>query len=160
MPEQLDKIRRQKLILAILAAKPITSQEELAAELEAHAVSVTQPTLSRDLRELRVTRAPTPDGYRYMPPREGTDGNGGRAAPERFKHLAALEVTGIDANGSVVAIRTMPGRAQGLAAYLDSQAIPELMATIAGDDTVIAHPHRTRQTPRLRRRIGVLLGVA
>jgi transcriptional regulator of arginine metabolism len=149
MPEA--KLHRHQLILSILETRAIASQEELAGELEARDVSVTQPTLSRDLRELRVIRVPTPDGYRYVPP--------GRLAPERFKQLTALEVTGIDANEVTVAVRTMPGRAQGLAAFLDSQNIPELMATIAGDDTVIVHPRRTRHTVRLRRLLAELLGV-
>ena len=129
------------------------------SELASHDVSVTQPTLSRDLRELRVTRVPTSDGYRYVAPGSRANGNGGRLVPERFKQLTALEVTGIDANEVAVAVHTIPGRAQGLAAFLDSQRIPELMATIAGDDTVMAHPRRTRQTARLRRRLGALLGV-
>jgi transcriptional regulator of arginine metabolism len=159
MPDHADKARRHKLILAVLQAKPVASQEELAAELEVHDVWVTQPTLSRDLRELRVTRVPTGDGYRYVRAGDG-NGKGGGLAPERFKQLAALEVTGIDANEAVVAVRTMPGRAQGLAAYIDSLDLPELMATIAGDDTVIAHPRRTRQTARLRRRLREVLGVS
>lgn len=154
-----SKLRRQQLILSILETKAIASQEELAAELEARDVSVTQPTLSRDLRELRVIRVPTSDGYRYLPPGVGGNGNGVQLAPERFKQLTALEVTGIDANEVVVAVRTMPGRAQGLAAFLDSQNLPDLMATIAGDDTVIAHPRRTRHTARLRRRLAELLGI-
>jgi transcriptional regulator of arginine metabolism len=157
MPEA--KLHRHQLILSILEKRAIASQEELAAELEARDVSVTQPTLSRDLRELRVIRVPTPDGYRYVPPGVEVNGNGSRLAPERFKQLTALEVTGIDANEVTVAVRTMPGRAQGLAAFLDSQNIPELMATIAGDDTVIVHPRRTRHTVRLRRLLAELLGV-
>lgn len=154
-----SKSRRQRLILAILEAKAIASQEELASELEAHDVWVTQPTLSRDLRALRVTRVPTPEGYRYLPPAAARNGDGERLDLERFQELMALEVTGIDANEVVVAVYTMPGRAQGLAAFLDSQRIPEVLATIAGDDTVIVYPRRTTHTARLRRRIGEFLHI-
>lgn len=154
-----SKSRRQRLILSILEAKPIASQEELAGELEAVGVLVTQPTLSRDLRALRVTRVPTPEGYRYMPPASAGNGGGERLAPERFKELMSLEVTDIAANDVVVVVYTMPGRAQGLAAFLDSQRIPEVLATIAGDDTVIVHPRRTTHTARLRRRIGEYLHI-
>ena len=156
-----SKAQRHKSILGILHRQLVGSQEELAAALEARGISVTQPTLSRDLRELEITRVPTAQGYRYLAAADrAPNGNGSPLAPERFKELAALEVTAVEANEMVVAIRTIPGRAQGLAWFLDSQAIPELMATIAGDDTVIAYPKRSNQTRRLRRRLSKLLGVA
>lgn len=158
MSDHVDKMRRHRLILEILRSSPIGSQEELAGALEGRDVVVTQPTLSRDLHELRVTRVPTDIGYQYVPPELGNGGH--RPTPQRLQRLAALEVTGVEANDVVVAVHTMPGRAQGLAAYLDNLEIPELMATIAGDDTVIAHPRRTRQTAKLRRTLTELLSIA
>ncbi len=155
-----DKTRRHRLILQILEHTPVASQDELAAELEAHDVSVTQSTLSRDLKELKVMRVPTGDSYRYRPGPPSSSGNGNGGTPsERFRRVAALEVTSIAANEMVVAVHTMSGRAQGVAAYLDALQLPEVLATIAGDDTVMVHPKRTKQTAKLRRRLARLLGL-
>ncbi len=157
MPDSIEKTRRHHSILQLLAAEPIASQEELAARLAAGGIEVTQSTLSRDLKELRVTKVSTGDSYRYLP----ANGNGGAhpaAPPEQLRRLAASEVTGIDANEVVVAVHTLSGRAQGVAVYLDSLAMPEILATLAGDDTVIVHPRRVKQTARLRQRLAALLG--
>lgn len=152
-----DKAKRQRLILEILERTAIANQEELAAELEDRRVSVTQATLSRDLKELKITRVPTGDGYRYQPAAQPS-GNGG-SPPERLRQVAALEVTGIGANEVVVAVRTMSGRAQGVGAWLDALDLPDVLATIAGDDTVMVHPRSTKHTTRLRRRLAGLLGL-
>ena len=161
MSDTIDKTRRHRAILRILGATPIASQDELAIELDAKGIRVTQSTLSRDLKELRVTRVSTGEAYRYLP--ATSNGNGGAAPalpqPERLRQLAAIEVTGIDANEVVVAIHTMSGRAQGIAAYLDARNLPEVLATVAGDDTVMVHPRRTRQTNRLRRRLTEMFGI-
>jgi transcriptional regulator of arginine metabolism len=161
MSDTIDKTRRHRAILRILGATPIASQDELAIELEAESIHVTQSTLSRDLKELRVTRVSTGETYRYLP--AVGNGNGGASRslpqPERLRQLAAIEVTGIDANEVVVAIHTMSGRAQGIAAYLDGQNLPDVLATVAGDDTVMVHPRRTRQTSKLRRRLTELFGL-
>jgi len=159
MTDTTDKTRRHRTILQLLAATPIASQEDLAAELAAGGIRVTQSTLSRDLKELRVTRVSTGDSYRYVP----AGGNGGSHAatpPEQLRRLAASEVTGIDANEVAVAVHTLSGRAQGVAVYLDSLAMPEILATLAGDDTVIVYPKRIKQTAKLRQRLAALLSVA
>lgn len=161
MTDTLDKTRRHRAILRILGSIPIASQEELATELEAEGIQVTQSTLSRDLKELRVTRVSTGETYRYLP--ATGNGNGGASPalpqPEQLRRLAAIEVTRIDANEVVIAIHTMSGRAQGVAAYLDGQSLPDVLATVAGDDTVMVHPRRTRQISRLKRRLTELLGL-
>ncbi|TFG54038.1 MAG: arginine repressor [Gemmatimonadales bacterium] len=159
MTDTTDKTRRHRTILQLLAATPIASQDDLAAKLAAGGIRVTQSTLSRDLKELRVTRVSTGVSYRYLP----SGGNGGphtATPPEELRRLAASEVTGIDANEVAVAVHTLSGRAQGVAVYIDSLAIPEILATLAGDDTVIVYPNRIKQTARLRQRLASLLSVA
>jgi transcriptional regulator of arginine metabolism len=160
MTDSIDKTRRHRAILRILGATPIASQEALATELEAEGIRVTQSTLSRDLKELRVTRVSTGESYRYLP--AGGNGNGGAfpspPQPEQLRRLAAIEVTGIDANEVVIAIHTMSGRAQGVAAYLDGRDLTDVLATVAGDDTVMVHPRHTSQISRLKRRLTELLG--
>jgi transcriptional regulator of arginine metabolism len=132
----------------------IPSQDGLVAALSARGVSVTQSTLSRDLRELNVARVATRNGYRYQKPDRG-DHDG--VSPERMRELAALVVTGVAGNETVVTVRTLPARAQGLASYLDSLDLPEIVATVAGDDTVLVVPSSIKKTNRLRRRLSELL---
>jgi transcriptional regulator of arginine metabolism len=145
------------MILQIIEEHPIGSQEDLADALEGVAISTTQATLSRDLRELGVARVHVGDGYRYMA-RDAAVSEAAAIGPNRMRVIVALEVTDVDANDQIVAVRTIPGRAEGVAAYLDELQMPEVLATIAGDDTLIVYPRHTRSTARLRRRLAEMFG--
>lgn len=154
----LDKTRRHQTILGILKEQIIGSQDELALALEGMEITVTQATLSRDLRDLGVARVPASDGYRYVTPEPETAGQAAGLGAERLRVIAALEVTGVEANDSVIAMRTIQGRAEGVAAYLDGLGLEGVLATIAGDDTVIVYPRRTRQCAKLRRTLAEMFG--
>ncbi len=156
MASSIDKTRRHQSILGILADQIIGSQDELALALEGMEIAVTQATLSRDLRDLGVARVPASDGYRYVPPEPV--GQAAGLGAERLRVIAALEVTGIEANDAVIAIRTIQGRAEGVAAYLDGLGLEDVLATIAGDDTVIVYPRRTRHCAKLRRHLAEMFG--
>ncbi len=158
MASSIDKTRRHQSILGILADQIIGSQDELALALEGMEIAVTQATLSRDLRDLGVARVPASDGYRYVPPEPETAGQEAGLGADRLRVIAALEVTGIEANDAVIAIRTIEGRAEGVAAYLDGLGLEEVLATIAGDDTVIVYPRRTRHCAKLRRHLAEMFG--
>jgi transcriptional regulator of arginine metabolism len=154
----IDKTRRHQTILGILEDQIIGSQDELALALEGMEITVTQATLSRDLRDLGVARVPASDGYRYVTPEPENAGQAAGLGAERLRVIAALEVTAVDANDSVIAMRTIQGRAEGVAAYLDGLGLEEVLATIAGDDTVIVYPRRTRQCAKLRRQLAEMFG--
>ena len=112
---------------------------------------VTQATLSRDLKEMRILRVPTEAGYRYAeagstaaePPTDD-------AEARHLASVAAAEITGLDSNESCVVVRTLTGRAQGAAVWLDGLALPDVLATLAGDDTILVLPRSARKTARLR----------
>jgi transcriptional regulator of arginine metabolism len=157
--ETATKTRRQRAILDLVRSAEVSSQEDLGRRLRRHGFQATQATLSRDLRELRLSRLPTPTGYRYLPaPTEG-NGEGQAPAAPRLRAVTAEEVTGVEANESVVIVRTLSGRAQGVAVFLDHWRHPDLMGTIAGDDTILVLPRSVRRTGRLRKAVMRLFDV-
>lgn len=126
------KSQRQRRIAALLRRRLITSQSELAELLRAQGESVTQATLSRDLEELGAFKARTPDGavaYR-LPDEPPIDG-------EHLRRMLIEFVTGIEASGTLVVLRTPPGCAQPVARAIDTSSVKDIIATVAGDDTVL-----------------------
>ncbi len=138
----MNKILRQLAIKEIIQAQPIASQEELCLELKKRNFDVTQATLSRDLKELGVVRANTDQGLRYALSNEGEE--------RKIKSLIGLEVTRIDMNEVMIIIRTLPGRAPGVASFIDSLHQPEILGTVAGDDTVLVLPSSVARTESIR----------
>ena len=143
------KARRQRAILDLVREGAIASQDELARGLARRGHEVSQSTLSRDLKELRIFRVPVGEGYRYLPAGEEL------AAPAVSPVVAGIasEVIGVYGNEVSVIVRTQVGRAQGVAVYLDGLRLEEVLATIAGDDTILVVPTSTRKTPALRWRL-------
>ena len=150
------KARRQQAILELVRSRAVANQDELARGLGRRGHAVAQSTLSRDLKQLRIFRVPVAEGYRYLPAGEEP------AAPTTSPALgrvAAAEVVGIDGNEVVAIVRTQVGRAQGVAVYLDGLRLPEALATVAGDDTILVVPTSTRKTAALKRRLRELFGL-
>lgn len=131
-PRMANKRERQATIRSIIDARPIEGQEELRKELRKRGWDVTQSTLSRDLREMRVSRIPGPSGgSRYSMMADDTD-----ARPPLQALLPPL-YTAIDGVGELIVLHTLPGGAQPIGVALDAEEWPEVMGTIAGDDTVL-----------------------
>jgi transcriptional regulator of arginine metabolism len=131
----LTKRARQARLAALIAAHPVRSQTELGRLLAAEGVRATQATLSRDLEELGATKVRGQDGqlvYTVDP---------GLAPAESVRlplsRLCEDLLVSAEANGDLVVLRTPPGAAQLFASALDRAALPEIMGTIAGDDTVL-----------------------
>jgi len=128
----MNKRQRQIAIQEIITVHAIASQEELAEHLRKRGIEVTQATLSRDLAEMNVMRIRSGDIFRYA---MRTD-----EAEQSIKSLVWKEMLGADANETVIVIRTLPGRASGVAMFIDSLRHPTVLGTIAGDDTVLVIP--------------------
>jgi transcriptional regulator of arginine metabolism len=155
-----DKARRQQALLAVLQKEEIGSQEALRRALKRHGFPVTQATLSRDLKELRIPCVPTPTGYRYeVATRAGEATAPPQAAPRRLQSVAAAEVRGIDSNEVAVVVSTLTGRAQGVAVYIDGLGLEDVLATLAGDDTIMVLPRSIKRTARVRRELARLFGL-
>jgi transcriptional regulator of arginine metabolism len=133
----MNKSSRQLAIKQIVAQQPIASQEELSEALIKAGFDVTQATLSRDMKELGIARANTPDGPRYVIHHQNDE--------RRLQSVISYEIERIDANEVMVIIRTLPGRAPGVASFLDSLQNPDILGTLAGDDTVLVTPSSTRK---------------
>jgi transcriptional regulator of arginine metabolism len=127
-----NKRDRQRAIEALIDRQPIASQEDLRVHLEQAGWAVTQATLSRDLRELGIVRAHTDDGPRYVMP--------SRLADEHRPSLEGLLpqlFDSIDGVGELLVLRTLPSGAQPISEAIDSQNWPELLGTIAGENTIL-----------------------
>jgi transcriptional regulator of arginine metabolism len=152
MTTPLTKTARHARIADILAREQVRSQEELADLLERYAgVHVTQATLSRDLDELGIVRLRSGGALVYSLPEEpGGPGShpGGPGSPSggsgsESPHDARLArylgelMTSAEASANLVVLRTPAGAAQFLASVIDHAALPSVLGTVAGDDTVL-----------------------
>ena len=137
------KSSRHQLIVDLLAGHEVRSQPELLDLLAGQGMQVTQATLSRDLVELDAVRMRSSAGALvYAVPAEGGDRR--PAAPgetaasgHRLGRLLAELLVSADASANLVVLRTPPGAAQFLASAVDKVEYPEVLGTIAGDDTVL-----------------------
>ena len=127
----MSKRDRHEQILELLKEHRVTSQEALRELLLGRGTDVTQATLSRDIRELRLVKVP------------GADGGGHYSLPDEWESTPTLEallptlfqsVEGVD---HLLVVRTMKGGAQTVAAGIDFQEWPEILGTLAGDDTIL-----------------------
>ena len=143
-----NKRERQATIRELIGGRPVGSQEELRRLLLQRGWDVTQSTLSRDLRELRLARVPTHDGVRYTL----TD-TGGEAHRMMLDALLPQLYNGVDGVGELVVLHTVPGGAQPVAAAFDSAAWPDVLGTVAGDDTILIVCRSAAARERVIRRL-------
>ncbi|MCC6861765.1 MAG: arginine repressor [Bryobacterales bacterium] len=122
----MSKSYRHGQILKLIRSRRISTQEELAQELRAQGLATTQVTLSRDIRELRLVK--TTDGYRETAPAE--------TGPQ-LTSLAAAFLQDVRTAQNLVVLKTAPGHANSVAVSLDNEEWPEVVGTIAGDDTIL-----------------------
>ncbi len=145
-----DKDARRRAILEVIAARQLGTQRALGAALGALGHPVSQGTLSRDLRALGVVRAPAPQGgYRYVRPEE-VDPNGG---PERLRRAVRDDVRSVESAGNLVVVKAAAGSAQAVAAAIDGAQWPDVLGTVAGDDTLLVIVRTTRDGEQLAGRI-------
>lgn len=129
---------RQARIVAILSSESVRSQGELAALLATEGIDVTQATLSRDLEELGAVKLRGADGGAgvYVVPEDGSPVRGVSGGTGRLSRLLSELLVSTDASGNLAVLRTPPGAADYLASAIDRAALPYVVGTIAGDDTI------------------------
>lgn len=129
---------RQARIVEVLSSAPVRSQTELAALLAADGIDVTQATLSRDLEELGAVKLRGVDGGAgvYVVPEDGSPVRGVSGGTDRLSRLLSELLVSTDATGNLAVLRTPPGAADYLASAIDRAALPYVVGTIAGDDTI------------------------
>lgn len=127
------KYSRHAKILEIIEKSFIETQEEIAEKLKELGFDVTQATVSRDIKELRLIKVMTEDGrYKYAPftQSENTISN-------KLLNIFSESFVSSDYANNIVILKTLPGMAQACASAIDSLKWPEIVGTIAGDDTVM-----------------------
>ena len=127
------KSQRQAKILEIISNKNIETQEQLLAELQSEGFRGTQATISRDIKELMLVKVPDANGnYHYAYPKE----HNMLLTPSRLERTFQDSIISIRVSQCMVVVRTLPGTAQAVAYAVDYMKWPEVLGTIAGDDTV------------------------
>jgi len=143
---------RRDAIREILSRMAVSSQGALRRHLAARGIRVAQATLSRDMARLGVRRLAGTDGPRYVV----GDGDGGSLPIDPLRRM----VDAVDCNAAMVVVRTKIGAASPVARALDEARLPEVLGTLAGDDTVFVAPASARGGPALARRLRRMFGVA
>ena len=156
MTSALTRSARQARIAELITAQPVTSQTQLAALLAAGGIEVTQATLSRDLEELGAVKLRGADGApaSYVLPPENAPLRPAQAtsAPARLTRMLGDLLVTAEGSANLAVLRTPPGAAQFLASAMDKVALPDVLGTIAGDDTIfIAVKDREAQKTVIKR---------
>lgn len=128
------KSKRQEEILHIITEIDVETQDQLLDQLKARGLTSTQATISRDIKELHLIKEPTKYGtYKYVVSERKTSLN----FAGRLLTIFREGVTSFDAAQNIVVVKTMPGLAAAAAAALDNMDIPDMVGSLAGDDTAV-----------------------
>ena len=127
------KLERQRQIRKIIAEQKVANQEELSALLAQHGFDVAQATLSRDIRELRITKVHDDVGYYYRLPAPGS----ASSVPRHGTDILVDSIERLEFSGQLAVISTLPGHANMIAAIIDAQRPKQVLGSLAGDDTVL-----------------------
>ncbi len=133
------KQARHLAIREIIISHPISNQDELRVALKKQKCRVTQATLSRDLAEMGVSRALSADGPRYVL-------QSASAEVQTLKPVVGPPVVSIRANENLIVVQTLPGCASIVGEFLDLQPHPEIIGTVAGDNTLLVIPSSQKKT--------------
>ncbi len=152
--EQLTKTNRQNEILRLVSEKEIKTQEEVAEELRELGFKVTQATVSRDIRELPLIKvASVSGGYRYAVRK-----NAESAVNERLACILTDALVQVEAASNLIVVHTLSGSANVAAEALDTLAWPEILGTIAGDNTIFIAARNESDAMMIAERIRKLTG--
>jgi transcriptional regulator of arginine metabolism len=149
------KSRRQHVILDLVDAEPLTSQEQLRQRLFDVGFEATQATISRDIKALGLVKRSGDGAYQ----RPGLDARAPNTVLTALERAASECLRRIDCVQQMVVVRTGAGQAQPLAAAIDRARLPEAVGTIAGDDTILIIAKDGRRAAAFARRLGEYAGL-
>ncbi len=148
--------QRHQMIMKLVSEKCIDTQESLQAELAKKGFSVTQATVSRDIKELSLIKTIAPDGsYRYSIPALKKSGmqEGGSAVLS----FISESVSSVDYAGNTVVVKCLSGMAQAVCAKLDDTGLDNVVGTLAGDDTIFILMRTESDAQRLLKELNTIL---
>jgi len=133
-----NKRNRLQIITEILRSSVVSNQDELLVLLNARDLYVTQATLSRDLKQLKVSKTPLVNGsYKYVLPSITKTVSPQGTLNQQSSHGAVLS---LEFSGNLAVMKTKPGYASAIAWDIDNKGAEEILGTIAGDDTILIIP--------------------
>ena len=140
------KTKRQR---ELITNYDIETQEELAAKLVENGFNVTQATISRDIRELNLTKIATKGGKQKYAVQSSSD------IVSNSKYMRVLNdgIITMDTAGNILVVKTVSGMAMAVAAALDAMQIKEILGCIAGDDTIMCVVKHAEETDRVKEHI-------
>ena len=148
------KAHRQGIIRSLVRNAPPRSQKEMRRRLRAAGVSITQATLSRDLRDIGLLKGPS--GYREG---DALDAGGSNERTlVQMERMMRSYLTGVVTAGNLVVLKTTPGLAHALGVAIDRAALVDVVGTVAGDDTLFAATPSPSRARALERRLHGLIG--
>ena len=143
------KVSRHAKIIELITQHDIETQEELAEYLEDAGFKVTQATVSRDIRELKLTKVSMGNGKpRYAAVAENTED-----LKEKYNHVFQNGFVSMDMAQNILVVKTVSGMAMAVAAALDAMECHEIVGSIAGDDTIMCAVRTTEDTVTLMERL-------
>jgi len=146
------KTKRHSKIVELINSYDIETQEELAQRLEEDGFAVTQATVSRDIRDLKLSKVVTANGkqkYSLMPKQDGIS--------EKYVRILGEAFVSMDMAQNILVVKTVSGMAMAAAAALDSMQMSEIVGCIAGDDTIMAAIRSVEDTVAVMERIRKLV---
>ena len=147
------KANRQKKILEIVSRYTIETQDDLIYRLEMEGHNVTQATISRDIRELQLTKVLSGKGtYRYVAPKKEDLAGGMKITAALVESIISVEYA-----QNIVVIKTFPGLANAVAGGIDNLSIPEVLGCVAGDDTILVAARTEAAAKHFSERIHIMM---
>lgn len=137
------KNRRHFAIMEIIGNHQVSTQEELCELLSQQGYDVTQATVSRDIKELKLIKVPDEQGYHYALPEMA----GPRVSQDRMRRTFRDAVISIDCSENLVVIRTLPGTANAVASTIDGADHEDILGSLAGDDTILVVARNRERGP-------------
>ena len=147
------KKKRQQKIIELIGKYDIDTQEELAARLRQEGFEVTQTTVSRDIRELKLSKTPAGSGqqkYIFMPAED-------TRLSDKYEKVCREGYVSMDMAQNILVMKTVPGMAMAVAAAMDAMNFEELVGCVAGDDTVMMAVRSVEQTKELMLKLRTML---
>lgn len=142
------KSKRQSKILEIVENSSIETQEELISKLREAGYTVTQATISRDIRELKLTKVMSETGSKYIVPQAVTDDG-----QHIYSKALTASIKSVEASLNLVVVRTYPGMANAVAAGIDSLKSDDILGCVAGDDTIIVVTGSEEHSAALKKKL-------
>ena len=143
------KVSRHTKILELIEKYDIETQDELAAKLREEGFDVTQATVSRDIRELKLTKIPTSNGKQKY----AVIGDSGEAMAQKYERVLREAFISVDMAQNILVIKTVAGMANAVCAAIDAMNMKEIVGSVAGDDTIMCAVRTVDDTLLLMKKI-------